>query len=180
MTCVLAIKSKKRLILAGDRAASDGYNQMILARPKIAKLGPKFYVGASGSFRNLQIATEIELDKTPETDKEYEYLLYNYIPALQERLSSLNAMHVLHNVATMPGSLIAIVNGKIFGIQDDLSILEPVDDYLAIGSGTAFASGALYATDGKPLRQRAEIALNAAAYLGQGISPPFDFIEFSA
>ena len=72
------------------------------------------------------------------------------------------------------------VNNKLFEIQSDYSVLEPMDGMCAVGCGEYTAMGSLYSTkndETKTIPERIQIALEAAEHCCCGVQRPFRIIN---
>ena len=74
------------------------------------------------------------------------------------------------------GTALLGYNGKLYCLQDDLSVLRNNYGYNACGSGMPYALGSLYTSaDIVPCEKRLELALRAASTHAMGVSPPFHY-----
>jgi ATP-dependent protease HslVU (ClpYQ) peptidase subunit len=76
------------------------------------------------------------------------------------------------------GIFIVGLEGRIFTIDEDFHVGENVVNYMAEGSGGAFALGALHATKNqKNPKMRLKLALEAASEFSMSVAPPFTYIQ---
>lgn len=66
-----------------------------------------------------------------------------------------------------------------YSLTDDYQIGHTISGYAAVGSGYLVALGSLHSTARSPVgsRQRAVMALEAAAQLTEGVRPPFTVVQ---
>ena len=73
--------------------------------------------------------------------------------------------------------LLVGVQGRVFRICSHLSASESAIGYDAIGSGTPIALGSLASTEGRPARERVEVALRAAERHHGSVAGPFTVLH---
>ncbi len=66
--------------------------------------------------------------------------------------------------------------GRLFCFQSDLSITESQDEFYAIGSGSDYAFGSLFATQYEEPEKRIQKALAAAAHFSPSVREPYDIV----
>lgn len=168
MSLVIAIKDNDRIVLGADKQASAGgskdhTNTKIWAVEDL----PGAIMGSVGSARASQI---IQYSKI--IDKNLirqgigtDYIICALAPAIVANLKA-NGIVVDPNpdsiCATMPNAFIFAYKDKAWMIWNDLSVSE-IDEYLAIGSGSDVARGALFATPEKNPFERIVTSIDAAA-----------------
>lgn len=178
MTCVVGLVGRGRMLLGGDSASTDGWDQTSSSLEKVWQAGD-FLIGGAGSWRGLQLArysfVPPKRGRTP-TDK---YMAIDFIDEL--RTVWRRGGHLFRSSSddepreeTVSTSLIVAYRGGLWTIEHDLQIVPTRDDYVAIGSGAAIALGALFATRGQgATRPRLLTALRAASQYNAGVRPPF-------
>ncbi|MCZ4093157.1 hypothetical protein [Sinorhizobium psoraleae] len=80
-----------------------------------------------------------------------------------------------HHEGERGGTFLVGYAGRLFKIDADYQVAEPVDGFGACGCGEQIALGALFASSDAPARERLEIALNAAERFSAGVRGPFHF-----
>lgn len=73
--------------------------------------------------------------------------------------------------------LLVGVRGRLFRIESEFQVLEPMAEYAADGSGIYHAMGSLYSTEGKEPKERITEALKAAEYFVCTVRSPFVIVE---
>jgi 20S proteasome alpha/beta subunit len=168
MSLVIAIKDKDRIVLGADKQASAGGSKDH-TNTKIWQVEelPGAIMGSVGSARASQI---IQYSKV--IDKNLirqgigtDYIICALAPAI---VASLKANGIVVEPSpdsictTMPNAFIFAYKDKAWMIWNDLSVSE-IDEYLAIGSGSDVARGALFATPEKNPFERIVTSIDAAA-----------------
>ena len=183
MTCIIALKTPNNVIIGSDRAISYNDRKTLLAHSKVIKKSEQCYIGTSGSssiHNNLEI---FELPDRGYDQDAYDYMINNFVPALRNRFSENLLMTTKDGFHEFDGTILVVLDGRIFEVSCRFSVIESSSDYLVTGSGTNFALGSLHSTDGfeeafgMTSRARVLIALEAAAANDPYVSRPFDIIE---
>lgn len=143
MTCIIGFvdKSKRKMIIAGDRLGSNGYTGEVINKPKIFKK-KKVLFGYTTSFRFGQIL-EHHL-KIPKDKRKipYEYIVKDLLPCIREVLET--HKYSSKDDAGKSGTAIIMYKGFVYTLQDDWSVLEYLNN-VSVGSGSEVASGAMLA-----------------------------------
>jgi len=168
MSLVIAIRDKDRVVLGADKqgSVSDFKDHSCTKIWPVAEL-PGALMGGVGSARASQIiqfANIIDknlIDKDISTD----FIICSLAPTIAEGLKR-NGFNLTAKdndlCELMPNSFIFAYKDKAWMIWNDLSVTE-IDDYLAIGSGSDVARGALFATKKQNPFERIVTAIDAAA-----------------
>ena len=192
MTCIVAVRTNNKVVLAADRlGAGNGVKQLFkttkLAKQPCHRVDSEYKktkieigIGYTTSFRMGDILKSIFVP--PDIDNgedEEEYLITKYVPSLQKCFEEHGFIKSSNGTKT-GGNFLLTINGRIFHIQDDFSVLEPELPFLAVGSGQEFALGALYASAVTltPV-EKALLAIQAAGTFSTTVSKEAEFIEFS-
>ena len=180
MSLVVAIKDQDRIVLGSDKQGTLG-NVADHTCTKIWNV-PEFegaVMGGVGSARASQI-----IQYTPIIDKNVvpaditiDYIVCNVAPTL---LATLEANGIKCDgddlgMKALPNCFIFAYKDKAWIIYQDLSVAE-ITDYLAIGSGSEVARGALYATADKNVFERVVTAIDAAAEITLYVDDDLDVL----
>lgn len=178
MTCIVTCRTKQGVCMGGDAWAGGDYSGFVIANKKVFKSSNGLLVGYTTSFRMGQILEyHVSCDKIVMQDPLH-YLIMTYIPAVREAFQ-LHGYLWVENARESAGQFLVALSGRIFCIDSNFQVLEPDEPYTAIGSGEAYALGALYATykeDTDPM-SLCRVALEAAAAFASSVRAPFDYIE---
>jgi len=77
------------------------------------------------------------------------------------------------------GQFLVGIRGRLYAVGADYQIGHTISGYAAVGSGYLVALGSLHSTAKSSIgsRQRAVLALEAAAELTEGVRPPFTVVQ---
>ena len=147
MTIILAIRDKDGdLWMAGDSLASGEGEAYSVREPKVFSRG-EFTYGYAGSFRlGHLVKHHLKEPKQPSDMSDQQYIMNKWSSELLKVMFAQGYMKEEYNVYSIDGTLIINYRGKMYLLQDDLSIIEPLDPFLATGAGSSFALGAVAAT----------------------------------
>ena len=177
MTCIVGVKTPQGVYIGGDSAStSDSGLQTILASSKVFFLGEegnRMLLGCTTSCRMMQLLRyELHLPPYEKSMEVEEYLVTVFINEVRDCLKS-GGFAKKEDEKEEGGNFLVAFQGRLFEVQDDYQVSEPVNGYEAVGSGAKFALGALYVTPHLPPEQRIEQALQAATYHNAYVKPPF-------
>lgn len=146
MTIVAAVKTKDGIWLGADCQGTDATEKIILKNPKVFQKGG-FTFAFSGSYRFGQVLQYVF--QPPErmvAEPAETYLLTRWMDALRQCLNDAGLLKVENSLQDAPDCFALVAyEDFIFMIQEDLSVLFPADPFVASGSGSAYAIGALNA-----------------------------------
>ena len=159
--------------MAGDRGASDDGTILALDAPKVWKIGP-YLIGYAGSMDGERIRYNFK-PSAPNIKDIDKFMQTKFIKELREFY---NDFWVDTSKEGDLGLIIA-VRGQIYEHSSvDMSLSKYTIDYLAMGSGSEYAYGVLYATDKqKNARNRVVSAVNAAIKFNPSCMGPVDVVS---
>lgn len=174
MTCVVGIRGKRGVLLAGDTQISTDTTKRLIKQPKTFQLSELLAVAYCGSGRLGQILTFHleELDDPPLGRDEERWVVRDFIPFLRAATEDAGHLHIRHNVENLGDSAFLIaVRGRLFMVDCDLGVNEERLAYSSLGSGEDVAIGAMRALAGdveEPLDDRrleriANVGITASA-----------------
>ena len=174
MTTIIGIQAKESCLLVADSRVTDDsgrtYTHPTMA--KITKRG-KFLIAGAGTTQPCDIVQHVwrPPTPTPAAYKDlYHYMIAEVVPSIRATLS-VNG-YVPDKESEEPDFIFLIaIGGTIFELDDTLSVLLRDDGIYGIGSGSAYAIGALQA--GANWRQ----AMNIAAKNNVFTAPPFIHVK---
>ena len=171
MTTIIGIEYDNKSILVADSRVIDDAGRIYAhkAMKKIASRGALLIAGA-GEVVPCDIAQNIWTPpQFTQKDKKdpYRYMIVKAMPSLRKCLTDNGYSFDDDKKDGMRFQFLMAVGGELFDIDEDLSVMKSEDNIYAIGSGGAFALGALYA-GAEPI-QAMEISAKVSAYS----SPPF-------
>lgn len=180
MTTIIGVEyHDKAVIVADSRITDDGGR--IYSHPamkKIAQCGPILIAGA-GEVSPCDIAQNIwvpPIFTAKDKKNPYQYMIVKAMPSLRKCLVengyNFDEAHD-KNKDGLRFQFLMAVGGELFDIDQDLAVMKSEEGIYAIGSGGAYALGALYA--GADAITAMEIAARISAYT----AAPFNIQEQS-
>lgn len=180
MTVCLAYTDGKKSYMLGDSCASDSLNHSLVKNPKVFNpVGRRdILIGCAGTFRLPNLLKYIPNIFPPESelateDIDMSYLINEFTPVMIALTDDFEEDDLWE--------MLIAVNGKIYRMQMDMSIIEPADNCEAIGCGGSVALGALKVLNEleptMSVEDRMRHALHVACDTVQGCQAPFLFVE---
>ena len=146
MTCIIALRDKETgtVYLAGDKLGSNGSTKAIYKDPKIFQIG-HFYFGYTTSFYMGQLLKYVwkQPCKTMHQDED-EYLFQDVVYSLKKVFTENKFGKDQNGHEPDFGQFIMVYKGRIFKVQDNMSLLES-EDFVSVGCGEHHAAGAVEA-----------------------------------
>lgn len=180
MSLVVAIRDKGRFVLGADKQSSTGFNKdhtstkiWEVPRLKGAVMGGVGSARASQIIQNTPIVDKNDVDAIGDINTEW--IITSLIPCVITALRNNGIKCDVPedgNCVMMPNAFLFAYKENAWMIWNDLSVTE-VEEYIAIGSGSDVANGALFATPDKNPFDRIVTAIDAAAettlYVDNGV-----------
>lgn len=172
MTCIAVIRTEDKIYMAGDRGASDEDSILTLSSPKVWKSG-EYLFGYCGTMDGDRMKYNFK-PPTPKADID-KFMYTDFLIALR----SFYENWWVDISKDSDFGLIIAVRGRIFEHNAvDMSLNQYTQDYLAMGSGSSYAYGHLYATEkSKDARKRAIGAVSAAIKFSPTCQGPVDIVS---
>lgn len=182
MTVALAYadQNTKQCFMLADSCASDAINHSVVRNPKVFNpVGRRdVLIGCAGTFRLPNLLKYIPgifpgENELATEDIDMSYLVNEFSPVIRALTNDFEDDDLWE--------MLIAVNGKIYRMQMDMSIIEPADDCEAIGCGGSVALGAFKVLNelepNMPIEDRMKHALRVACDTVQGCQPPFQFCK---
>lgn len=194
MTTIVAVQGQSWAVVGFDsRVTEEGGRSYTLGRgsAKVVKNG-QYLLGAAGDVRAINILayafqppkaldlTGIRLDR---------FMTSKFVPALRECFEDHGyAAKESKEQAQHGSTVLAIVNGQIYEIDEDYAWVRDTTGIYSFGSGGDYAIGAMYAKSGDDIaglsmpdvQRLIRESLHIAAKLDIGSGPPFHILSQSA
>jgi len=168
MTTIIGVQHKDGCTLVADSLVSDDSGRT-WSHPDMTKLNERgdFIIGGSGEVSPCDIAQHLwNPPKLTAVDKKdvYHFMITKAMPSLRQCLkdNGYNFEEVQEKDASARFQFLMAVNGELFDIGDDLSIMRSADGFYGVGSGSPIALGALHA--GAKPQKAVEIACKLSIY----------------
>ena len=184
MTCIVGMEVPEGVILGADSATSSGDHVRITARKKLWKAG-EFGFATCGSIRMSQILKyHLDLPGTPSPKASValrdQWMVREFIPAVRTVMEENAFLHTEKGIEGISGgSFLVAWRGKLYSIYGDLQVAREINGVNALGSGYAYAHGALHALKDIPglaPGYKVRKALDAAAASLGSVAPPYRVI----
>ena len=154
-----------------------GYSLTVRRDAKVFTNGPYLF-GFTSSFRMGQLLRYAFDPPHPPAGADLEgFMATAWIDALRDALK-VGGFARSDGGEERGGNFLVGVNGRLFEIEGDYQVGEPVDGYAACGCGAEVALGALHATSRFEMAadDRAMTALRAAERHSAGVRGPFTLL----
>lgn len=168
MTCIVGLVDGKDVWLGADSCGGEGNSRQRYKTSKLVAIhGPNglnrsILVGYTSSYRMGNLLAQSAKAECHEVATPDAWLIDSFVPMLR-RLFGKEGFLAKKDEREEGGEMLVALAARLFVVQSDFSVLEPLDGYTAIGSGADVALGALYANRGSPAI-RVQKAVAAAAH----------------
>lgn len=174
MSCIIALKTPNSIILGADKCAGIHENlQVTIDNRKIFPMvRTAGWIGTSGDCSSINILEGVFEEPEYLNDEDpYIYLIRDYVPELKDcfEKNKINPSDGMYGI-----DIIIVMKNKFYHICSDLSVMDANLEYLSVGSGSEYAMGSLYSTQGMDPEERILIALKSAEEFCPGVKGPFD------
>ncbi|MEM8783885.1 MAG: hypothetical protein AAGE65_13655 [Planctomycetota bacterium] len=185
MTCIVAIKTKNRVLMMGDSLGGclADYSVTMRRDPKVFRCGD-LVIGHTTSFRMAQLvrfglhsALDVsELKPPADPGDGLRFMVRDFVPRVRHVFDE-GGFTQEHRGQERGGEMLVAWGAQLFGVQSDFNVQDFAEDFAAAGCGTPYALGALSATASEEPARRAVIALRAAAHFSAFVRAPFIGME---
>lgn len=142
MTCVVGLATPGGVYIGGDSAASCESDLQVRKESKVFELG-ELLIGFSSSFRMGQLL-RYSLKLPPKDNKDDMRYLTKVMTSVRKLLLRENFGIMDSGEQELGGQLLIGYRNKLYVVDSDFHVGEPIDGYAAIGSGANVALGALF------------------------------------
>lgn len=167
VTCIVGLRGKKGVLIAGDAQGSTQWIKRNDASPKVFQLSELLCVGYCGSGRFgqiLQYHLMDSLDDPPLQEDEHRWVVRNFVQYLRDITTDHGHLEIHHNVETFgPSEFLLAVRGRLFLIDNEFGVSEHVLCYESVGSGAETAVGSLHGELGDEVGPLGDQRLEAMA-----------------
>lgn len=97
---------------------------------------------------------------------------------MKEALHAGGELHDKHNVESHFNHFILGFEGRLFTFFSDMGFAEVTEKYTAVGSGSPYALGSLFTTEGTDMnsKERIELALESSQKFDAYVQGPYDIV----
>lgn len=174
MTVIAALKQGNSMFIGGDRMASEDSLALPMARPKVWSNGDYLF-GFAGTLEGEHLQSKFS---PPPVSGDLDTFMQD------QMLSALDTFYekwkVLRDQVDEKGmSLLICVGGLIYEHDPAFLTMTRYDyDYLSIGSGSNYAMGSLYSTEGATSgKARVKLAIESACEFSPTCGLPVDVLS---
>lgn len=165
MTTIIGIEYEDSCFLVADSQTTDDSGK-IYSHPDVKKIAERgaFLVAGSGEVLPCDVAQHIWEPPTPtKKDRQdlYHFMISRAMPSLRKCLSE-NGYNFDEAKNEARFQFLIAVCGEIFDVDQELSVSRSADGMYAVGSGAAYALGAMHA--GADAHKAMEIAAKITAF----------------
>lgn len=133
MTCIVGLECSDGAVIAGDFCGSNGFTYQTVVPPKVFEHSQMKF-GYTSTFRFGQIIEHVLDDNTlyPPTEPEqtYRWLVKTFVPKIRAVFK--DEEYKLNDGC----NAVLVVNGQVWELQNDLSVLRNEAGLCVVGSGT--------------------------------------------
>lgn len=172
MTTIIARKENGTVTLGWDSQSTGGGETAHVE--KVAEINGQFHIGVAGRTRYGNILKYVSVPSLHEAEHEtgnydaFGYLITQVVPAWAKGLKD-QFDRIPDQADDWPdGVAIVILQGRLFRVHHDFTVVEANRDFIGIGSGSDYALGALAA--GKSVKKSLEIAADLDLFTGGEIN----------
>jgi ATP-dependent protease HslVU (ClpYQ) peptidase subunit len=144
LTVVVGLIDKERIWMGGDSLGSAGWDCTTRKDPKVFRKD-EFLIGFTSSFRMGQLLRyKFVPPKFYEGDI-FEYMVCEFVDSLRNTFKD-GGFASSNEGEEKGGAFLVGFKGRLFEIESDYQVGEPLNGMAAVGCGSAYALGALYAS----------------------------------
>lgn len=160
MTTVIMRERDVGVTIAFDSQMTIGCEKAEMENSKVFRNGNVIF-GVAGLAKNTNVLRFMDVPERTTWDTD-EYVTKQLVPAINEVVK--NSGGGSSSTGSLNGSLLAVVNGRVYDIESNLGWVRRTDKTYAIGSGSGFALGAIFA--GATEAEALDIASQHDSYTG--------------
>lgn len=175
MTCIVGVADGQKVTIGGDSAAGgNGWDVQRRRDPKVFRNGP-YLIGYTSSFRMGQLL-RYRLDPPEPEQPLHRSLATDFVDAVRDCLEE-GGWRKVEDEREEGGRFLVGVQGRLFKVDPDFHVADPLGQQHAVGCGRRYALGALHALRGKDAETKVRTALQAAADNSGGVRRPFTVLD---
>lgn len=143
MTCVVGVRQEGVVYIGADSLSSDRVEAQVRQDPKVFALG-EFAIGFTSSWRMGQMLRyHFNPPTIPDDLDLHAYMVLHFVEELRTVAKKAAITEVQNSVESL-GKFLVGIRGRLFCVEADFQVSEAVQDYAAVGSGAAYALGAMF------------------------------------
>jgi len=143
VTCVVGVRHEGVVYIGADSLSSDRVEAQVRKDPKVFTLG-EFVIGFTSSWRMGQVLRyHFKPPAIPDGLDLHAYMVLHFVEELRTTAKKAAIAEVQNSVESL-GKFLVGIRGRLFCIESDFQVGEALQDYAAVGSGAAYALGAMH------------------------------------
>lgn len=172
MTCVVAVAKDGVVYIGADSCGSTPTSAMVVTNPKVFIVDTRFIIGVCASFRAIDLLQHsLKVPKQPSAQSDDAFMRTIFITAVRETFSK-NGFPRMDSDDEV--SFLVGYRGRVYCVEDDYSVINPLEWGHSIGSGAEAARGSLWTTQESPdVTARIMVALQASEAMTPSVRGPF-------
>ena len=173
LTCIVGFVNKNKVYIGGDSAGIANLDVRTRSDTKVFR-NEEFLFGCCGSFRMISL---LKYDFVP-PDNEYdiddlEFCSTKVVNSIRTCFRDGGSMKVQDSVEGSQGSFLMGYRGQLYHVDEDFQVGTFYEPYAAVGCGSSYALGVMYALKNAAPKRRIQEALSAAEKFCVGVRSPF-------
>ena len=172
MTCIVAMRSKRVVLVGADSLGSSGDFTILRSDRKVFRNG-SYTIAGCGSYRAIDVMRYADLPKPPRSGNAHRFMCVDFVDSVRKSFENAGLMRKDNEVQSAYPFIVAF-GRNIFELDSDFQVGINHDGFIAMGSGREVASGALWATRNMKLspEKRIRLAIGAASHFNSGVGGP--------
>lgn len=179
MTCIVGINTGEKIIIAGDRMASNSFIKMEANRTKVFKKD-NFIFGVCGSPRVAQLLKyKLSIPRRFMGQSMEEYIYTSFTDSVISVLDENNALEIKDGLKKFRGSFLFGFENRLYEMESNFQALEDSRGFNACGSGEYHAMASLYSTKDLEVKpeERLKKAIECANEFVVSVDNNIDMVE---
>lgn len=175
MTCIAGIEVNGAIYMGGDSAAVGGWD-ITPSRLRKVFIKGDFVIGYTTSFRMGQLLQyHLVVRKQKDGEDDLRYMVVAFVEAVRECLKE-GGFTKVSDEREAGGKFLVGYKGKLYCIESDFQVNSDRRGLMAVGVGSDYALGNLWAVRGLLPVERVKAALECAGNFSIGVCSPY-YIE---
>ena len=174
MTCIVGLVHEGKVYIGGDSAGVDQCLGLTRRADKKVFRNGDFLFGFTSSFRMGQLLQHAFVPPKPYSGQDvYAFMVTAFVDAVRQCLKN-GGYASRRDEVEEGGNFLVGYSGRVFSIEGDYQVGEPMCGYAACGCGESIALGSLFTSAGQQPVDRVNLALAAAEHFSAGVCGPFN------
>jgi len=190
MTCVVAAIKDNKTYMAADSMGFDAHRRIRRKDQKLfigkTSFGQKFMIGFTTSYRMGQllkyqfVPTGYDVDETSD-ESLHNYMVSIFVKQLMDVFKLNGFGEIKEGDESSGGTFIVAISDKLFIIESDFQVGQPLANYISCGSGSDYAHASLYTSQRMyphlPTKDRLQLAIECAIEHSNTVGGEIHYLE---